>query len=49
MVTEMGMEKAKDLGMEKQRGMVREGGEEKGSEMVKVLEMEMEMENCEVF
>jgi hypothetical protein len=47
--TEMGMEMATDLDMEKRRGMVLEGGEEKGLEMVKVSEMEMEMDNYEEF
>jgi hypothetical protein len=35
--------------MEKQRGMVMEGVEEKDSAMVKVSEMEMEMDNYEEF
>jgi hypothetical protein len=49
MVTEMGMEMVTGKGMEERRGMVMEGGEEKDSEMVKGSEMEMEMDNYEVF
>jgi hypothetical protein len=49
MVTGMGMEMVTGVGMEKRRGMAMEGGEEKGSEMVKVSEMEMEMDNYENF
>jgi hypothetical protein len=43
------MEMAKGLGMEKRREMVMEGGAEKVLEMVKVSEMEMEMDNYEEF
>jgi hypothetical protein len=48
-VTGMGMEMAKGLDMERQKGMAMEGGAEKVLEMVKVSEMEMEMDNYEEF
>jgi hypothetical protein len=47
-VTGMAMEMAKGSGMENQKGMVMEGAEEKDSEMVKVSEMETEMDNYEL-